>query len=237
MQQFLVLIFKTFNGDIDNWTTRIGVFGRSFHDSALAIQNWRKELEAPIKGGVLTTSPNPNLLQRLFPTKKSIQSQLIDVDSAVAQIPKSQLSSTLNELSEIEKQVKANKITWTEYGQTLEDSRKWLAKYGQETEGQVRTTQDLRKANIAARQSIIDQNNALKETTISAKAASVGLKALSIAGNIAFNMAIVMVINAIVSSITHLVNAIEETKEKAEGFASSVTQMNPRCAAGCRCTA
>ena len=83
----------------------------------------------------------------------------------------------------------------------LDDGEIYISEYGKATLGQKRNAEDLVKANEAARQSIIDQNKAIQESTFGAKIsnsfASIGKSALALAGNIGVSLLVAGAINEI----------------------------------------
>lgn len=117
-------------------------------------------------------------------SKESIKSQLIDVDTLYPKIDSNNFDfdGWINKLNDIDKEVKAGTLSWQDYSNRLNDNQKWIAKWGQATEGQIRTEEDLIEANQQARETAIAQNAVLQQQTLSYKAAAAGMKALSIAG-------------------------------------------------------
>lgn len=78
--------------------------------------------------------------------------------------------------------------------------------------------------------SLSELANGLEQTSIKAKAATVGIKALSIAGNMLMMMGISLAISAVVKAFTHLYNIsdklAEKTKELTDSLNSQVDEYN-----------
>ena len=84
------MIFKTFNSDIDKWTSKIGVFGKSFN-AIFEAKNQRKiDIDDLIlyQGVPLSNAKKQvdSLWSYLFPKKVVVQNQLIDVDKLIPKI-------------------------------------------------------------------------------------------------------------------------------------------------------
>ena len=165
------------------------MFEKSFNDIGTAIigriNDINKAFQATNGDLIGSLKDSDSIWKRLFPSKESIKEKLIDVDSLIPEIDKEtfDFDHWINELNDTDKQVKNGTKSWQDYSNGLKDNEKWIAKWGQETEGQIRTQKDLINANKKAREAAIAHNNALKEQTLGAKAATVATKALSVALN------------------------------------------------------
>ena len=80
---------------------------------------------------------------------------------------------------------------------------------------------DVKKGYNAARNSAIAHNNALKQQTLGAKAATVAMKALSIAGNMIAMWAITKVVELAVKKFDELAHSAEHCKERVDELMSS----------------
>ena len=85
-------------------------------------------------------------------------------------------------------------------------------------EGQIITEEGLIKANKKARESAIAHNNALKQQTLGAKAATVATKALSVALNMVAMWAITEAIGAVVTYLNSYTEAAANAKEGSEAL-------------------
>lgn len=121
-------------------------------------------------------------MKRLYPTKKEIESQLIDIESSIPKIDDDQANIILNQIESIENGTNSEIKSFQELYNTGNKQNQWIAQYAQQTQGQIRSTEDLIKANQNARASAIAYNDALRQQTLGAKVASVAMKTLSSIG-------------------------------------------------------
>lgn len=196
------MIFKTFeNNDVDKWTAKIGLFGKSFNDVIDSINKRKLDIDNLMSSGLVSSHSDAKkqvggLFSYLYP-KKDIKSQLIDVDSVFPKIDTSNVKEVKAEIIDLSKLVANNETTWQELFDTLPSGKKHFAELGQQMEGQIITEDGLIAANEKARASAIAHNNALKQQTLGAKAASVAMKGLAMAGNMIAMFAITTAITAV----------------------------------------
>lgn len=232
------MIFKTFDSDIDKISAKWGIFGKSFYDFAEASRNRKIAIDDLFTlGGVPLKDAKKqagSFWSYLYPKKEDIQAQMIDVDSMIPKLDSNNFdfNKWINELNEVDKKVKAGKISWQDYSNGLKDNQKWIAKWGQETQGTIRTQEGLIKANQSARDAAIAHNAALEQQTLSAKAGQVALKGLAMAGNMIAMWAIGEIISLVATGISNYVNEFDNLKEKSESFSSSVSEFNSKIAEG-----
>ena len=224
------MIFKTFDSDIDKISAKWGIFGKSFNDIGNAIIGRISDINKGFQATddlVGSIKNSDSIWKRLYPSKETIQSQLIDVDSVIPKIDSDNFDfdNWINRLNEVDKKVKSNKVSWQDFSNSLDDNQKWIAKWGEETQGTIRTQEGLIKANQAARDAAIAHNAALKQQTLSAKAGQVALKGLAIAGNMIAGMAISFAISKAIEGIDYLIHreerleeAFNNAKESAQSF-------------------
>ena len=227
------MIFKTFDSDNDKVSSKWGLLGRSFNDIGTAIIGRIKD----IKNSFHATDDlfgsfhdSDGILKRLYPSKDSIQSQLIDVDSLYPKIDKSAANNILNHLQQQQKSVDLNIGSWQNYFNELKEYEKWKIGFVQKTDLQKASTDDVIKANQEARKAALDHNAALKQQTLGAKAASAGMKALSIAGNLVAGIAVAKGIEWVATSISNYVNSSNIAKEKTEALSSSLSEAQSKYA-------
>ena len=227
------MIFKTFDSENDKVSSKWGLLGRSFNDIGTAIIGRIKD----IKNSFHATDDlfgsfhdSDGILKRLYPSKDSIQSQLIDVDSLYPKIDKSAANNILNHLQQQQKSVDLNKGSWQNYFNKLKEYEKWQIGFVQKTDLQKASTDDVIKANQEAREAALAHNAALKQQTLGAKAASAGMKALSIAGNLVAGIAVAKGIEWVVTSISNYVNSSNIAKEKTEALSSSLSEAQSKYA-------
>ncbi len=140
-------------------------------------------------------------------------------DTSTAEV--GELDDYLSALNDWDKAVKTGSKSWQDYSDSLDENHKWIARWGQETEGQIRTTDDLVQANQKARQAAIDHNAALKQQTLGAKAASVAMKGLALVGNIALSMLASFVVSKVIEGIDNFIHKSEKLKETLEESVSA----------------
>ena len=212
------MIFKTFENDIDKWTAKIGIFGKSFNELGTAIKNalWTSKNEVNNFGEEISFWDA--LKNNLLPKKEDITSQLIDV---MPEINTDNLVDATEKIKNLSKDVANGTTTWQELFDALPEGQKHFAQLGQQMEGQIITTEGVAKANKAARNTAIAHNEALKQQTLSAKAGQVALKGLAMVGNMFAGFLIAKGFELVAKEIDKYVNRIEKAKEASEKFLSS----------------
>lgn len=217
------MIFKTFNNDIDKWTAKIGIFGKSFNELGTAIKNalWTSRNEVNNFGEEISFWDA--LKNNLLPKKEDITSQLIDV---MPEINTDNLVDATEKIKNLSKDVTNGTTTWQELFDTLPEGQKHFAQLGQQMEGQIITTEGVAKANQSARDAALANNAALKQQTLGAKAATVAMKALSVAGKMIAYALITKGIELAANALDKYANRVKYAQEDAESFVSSVKEMN-----------
>ncbi len=196
------MIFKTFNNDIDKWTAKIGIFGKSFNELGTAINN---AFEASINNidnfdeniGFWETLKN-NLAPKTENGDSWLRNSLGEIISAEninSYIAELDLTSAKDELSKIfkwDEKIKNGDATWQDYFDTLENgAEEYIPDVIKNTDDLSKLTgDDLVEANQQARQSALAHNEALKQQTLGAKAAKIGMQALATVSNMFIGMAI-----------------------------------------------
>lgn len=228
------MIFKTFDSDIDKISAKWGIFGKSFNEIGTAITGRISDIN---KGFHQATDDllgafkdTDSIWKRLYPSKETIQSQLIDVDSVIPKIDSDNFDfdNWINGLNEVDKKVKANKSSWQDFSNSLDDNQKWIAKWGEETQGTIRTQEGLIKANQQARQTALAHNEELKQQTLGYKAATLVTKAFSIALNMLASAAISWVISKAYEAIDNYVHRVEKAKETLSDMESELDSINSK---------
>lgn len=110
----------------------------------------------------------------------------------------------LTDLNDIDKAVQSGIMSWQDYSNSLNKNEQWIAKWGQETQGQIRTQEDFVEANKKARQSVIDYNKSLESNGLKGKLKNFGMDALSMAGNMLTGMAVGFVLDKAISGAIKL---------------------------------
>lgn len=153
------------------------------------------------------------LFSYLYP-KKDIKSQLIDVDAMYPKIDTSNVKEVKAEITDLSKLVANNETTWQELFDTLPSGKKHFAELGQQMEGQIITEEGLITANEKARASALAHNNALKQQTLGAKAASFALGALKNVLNVAVSYLVSWGISKLIQTITDHIHRAEKAVKK-----------------------
>ena len=218
------MIFKTFeNNDVDKWTAKIGLFGKSFNDVIDSINKRKLDIDNLMSSGLVSSYSDAKkqvggLFSYLYP-KKDIKSQLIDVDTMYPKIDTSNVDKIKTKIVKMSKSVSDGKKTWQELFDTLPVGEKHFAELGQQMEGQIITEEGLITANEKARASALAHNNALKQQTLGAKAASFALGALKNVLNVAVSYLVSWGISKLIQTITdHIHRADKAVKKMGEAI-------------------
>lgn len=232
------MIFNTFNNDAEKWTSKIGMFGKSFDELRNSVNNSFKEIIDNIDNFDKDVSFWESLKNNLAPKDDSGKSfirnslgEIIsqdNIDSYIKELDISSAKDIQKEILSIAEDVNAGNITWDDY---FEIQEKTNNKYINET---IKNTKDLSKltagdlvqANQKARSNVIAHNNALNQQTLSAKASKLALQGLALAGNMLVSMGISLVVSKAIEYFTELANTVNNTREAAEGFSSSISEYN-----------
>lgn len=222
------MIFKTFNSDIDKWTSKIGVFGKSFN-AIFEAKNQRKiDIDDLIlyQGVPLSNAKKQvdSLWSYLFPKKVVVQNQLIDVDKLIPKIDVSNVTELTEKIKRMSESVAKGEITWQKLFDELPDGEKHFAQLGHQMEGQIITTEGVIEANQQARASAIAQNEALKSQTLSAKAQSAALKGLTFTLNALASIGLSVIASKAVSFIYDMFTANENLLNNAKELSSAFQQ-------------
>lgn len=222
------MIFKTFNSDIDKWTSKIGVFGKSFN-AIFEAKNQRKiDIDdlSLYQGVPLSNAKKQvdSLWSYLFPKKVVVQNQLIDVDKLIPKIDVSNVTELTEKIKRMSESVAKGEITWQKLFDELPDGEKHFAQLGHQMEGQIITTEGVIEANQQARASAIAQNEALKSQTLSAKAQSAALKGLTFTLNALASIGLSVIASKAVSFIYDMFTANENLLNNAKELSSAFQQ-------------
>ena len=187
------MIFKTFDSKIDKWTSKIGIFGKSFNELGTAVNEAFKSVIdtldnfdenvgfwESLKNNLFSGKPDKNWIKDSFGNIISKE----NIDSYIAELDLDSAKEKLQGIFDWQEDVKNNDKTWQDYFDTLDDGESYIADLIKNTDDLSKLTgEDLVKANQQARASALAHNEALKAQTFSAKAGKVALQALATAGN------------------------------------------------------
>ena len=220
------MIFKTFDSKIDKWTSKIGVFGKSFNELGTAVNNAFKSAIDNLDNFDENVGFWESLKNNLFSKKnankdwlKNSLGNIISKDNIDSYIKELDLDSAKEKLADIfdwEDLVKNGNATWGEYFDTLKDgTEKYIPDLIRNTDDLSKLTgEDLVKANQQARASALAHNEAIKAQTFSAKAGKVALQALAMAGNM-----------FIMYGVTKLIEGFHEMASASKEFANSAADI------------
>ena len=190
------MIFKTFDSDIDNVTSKIGVFGKSFNDIIKLYQKRKAEI----------TELENNGYEK--PEEKN------QVGGLFSYIFKD------NSKDELVEEFETFKSMITDYGMTAEEVAKDLGnQLSPEIQSYVKSAKNGELTTEGFKASI-------GNLSIGAKAGQVALKGLALAGNMVIGILAGFVISKAIEGLDNLVHAADNAKESAESFSSSFSSMN-----------
>lgn len=221
-------IFKTYETDLDGINNKLGFNKRSFAEWGTQVKQSFDEAGGGLKGFVsaLSTAFNVKNNDKEF---KKYNEQIVtknNIDDYLPKLDETSAENQLKYLQDWQKAVDKGTKTWDSYFKTCKDGRSYLIDFVQNTDLQKASTEDLIKANEAARQSALAHNAALKQQTLGAKAATVGLNllktALNTAAFMAITTAIITVANTIITKFSDIVNAYEDGVKKISDLSEGV---------------
>lgn len=206
------MIFKTFDSDLDKWTSKIGILGKTFDTIHTNITQ-------------RNSSDNGDLSQRFIVTSKDIEPQLTNIETYDT-FNSDKATGILSHLQQIQTQVDNNTITWDDYYKSLKakPDLQWQEEFVKTTNLQTASTQDVINAQKAARDAAIAHNNSLKQLTIGAKVSKAALNGLALAGNMLASFLVGLVIQKVVSYFYDLAHATEKAIEKANELTSAYNE-------------
>lgn len=156
--------------------------------------------------------------------------EITDVDNTIPLLSDEIANSHIENIKKIENGLDGQYHSFQEYYDKAGKSEKYIAQWAQATQGQIRTVEDLKKANLAARQSIIDENNAIQSQTLSAKAGSIALKGLAMAGNMVALQLVSFALQKGLEAWDNYIHRVERAKEQLqntkEAFISVTSEVN-----------
>lgn len=128
------MIFKTFDSDIDKWTSKIGIFGKSFNDIFDSINKRKLDIDNLINYQGLDLDEAKKQVgsfwSYLFPTEngkdwtKNSLEEIIsqeNIDSYIKQLDLDTAKEKIVGIFNHETLVKQNKKSWQDYFNTLDD--------------------------------------------------------------------------------------------------------------------
>lgn len=229
------MIFNTFeNNDIDKWTAKIGLFGKSFNELGMAINSAFKTYIDNIDNFDKDISFGDALKQNLFSKDdnwiKNSLGEIVskdNIDSYIKELDLDSAKEKAKSIFDFSENVKNGKASWDKYFNTCKGGNEYIIDVVKSTDDLSKLTgEDLVVANQKARASAIAHNNALKQQTLGAKAGQVALKGLAMAGNMLVSLGISAIISLAIKGLYNLAHAADNAKESAESFSNSFKSMN-----------
>lgn len=229
------MIFNTFeNNDIDKWTAKIGLFGKSFNELGMAINSAFKTYIDNIDNFDKDISFGDALKQNLFSKDdnwiKNSLGEIVskdNIDSYIKELDLDSAKEKAKSIFDFSEDVKNGEASWDEYFNTCKGGNEYIIDVVKSTDDLSKLTgEDLVVANQKARASAIAHNNALKQQTLGAKAGQVALKGLAMAGNMLVSLGISAIISLAIKGLYNLAHAADNAKESAESFSNSFKSMN-----------
>lgn len=210
------MIFKTFDNDLDGITNKLGFSRRSFAE-------WGKQVSTSFLEAEGIANKFKNTLKTAFTVpkdyKKNEAGEIITRDNIDSYMPKLSTDDARNELITLQKfqeEINKTKGSWDDYNDKYKNGREYLLNYAKSNNVLEASVDDIKNANLRNRESTIMYNASLKQQTLGAKAASLGMKALSIAENMVAGALIGLVLSAIVNGLNDLTHAAENASKAAD---------------------
>lgn len=208
------MIFQTLDNDIDKISAKLEILEKSLDNITSSMG--KSEINIPdlmAYSGMSFGDTSGNMWSKLFPGKEDIQSQVTDKNTFNMPIDDAGLQSIINDLIDMDKLVASGTKTWHEYHNELDKGLKWKAEYGQKTQGQIRSLEDVKNAQNAARNAAIAHSEGLNQMTIGAKVGQIALKGLSLAGNMVAFALLSKGIEFAVTGISNWIHRVENANE------------------------
>lgn len=220
------MIFKTYENDLDGIFNKLGFNKRTFAEWGSQVKEAFNGAETGANKFYTTLNKISSVMKTAFTVpkdkldwRKNAQGEIVTKNNIDSYIP--QLSQ--EEADELAKAIQAQSIAvtngtsnWQDYFQKLNiQGQKHITELIKNTKDLSKLTgDDLVQATNAARESALKHNAALQQETLGAKAATLGLEALSVVGNALISMGISFAISAIIKGIDNLAHSAQKCKER-----------------------
>lgn len=217
------MIFKTYENDLDGIFNKLGFNKRTFAEWGSQVKEAFNGAETGANKFYTTLNKISSVMKTAFTVPKdkldwikNAQGEIVTKNNIDSYIP--QLSQ--EEADELAKAIQAQSIAVTNGTSNWQDYFQNLNIQGQKHITElIKNTKDLSKLTgddlvQAARESALKHNAALQQETLGAKAATLGLEALSVVGNALISMGISFAISAIIKGIDNLAHSAQKCKER-----------------------
>lgn len=230
------MIFKTFDNNIDKWTAKIGIFGKSFDAIVATVNNTLNSSSHNIDNFDESTGfwkRLKNNLSSIDTGKNWIKNSLGEIiskeniDSYIKELDLSSAQKKLQRIFDWQKNIENSNITWQEFFNTLHDSEDYIVNLIKSTEDLSRLEgQDLVNACHKARESVILHNQELENMSLKSKAGKVALQALSAAANTALMFLASMAVQALTDVWNSWNKTVKSSQEQVANISSRLENLN-----------
>ncbi len=220
------MIFKTIQSDLDGISNKLGFSKRSFAE-------WGKQVSTSFKKseGIISSFQNAIKTALTVPIEKDdswIKNKFGEIvskdniDSLIPKLTQKRASNLAQSIREQSLAVSDAKNGWDDYFTKLKSGgQDYVVDLIKNTDDLSKLTgEDLVQANQKAREAALAHNAALKQQTLGAKAAKVGMQALAMAGNMITMWAITKGLELAVKGIDELAHSTEHCKERVDELMS-----------------
>ena len=220
------MIFKTYENDLDGIFNKLGFNKRTFAEWGSQVKEAFNGAETGANKFYTTLNKISSVMKTAFTVPKdkldwtkNAQGEIVtknNIDSYIPQLPQDKADGLVKLIQAQSIAVTNGTSNWQDYFQNLNiQGQKHITELIKNTKDLSKLTgDDLVQATNAARESALKHNAALQQETLGAKAATLGLEALSVIGNALISMGISFAISAIIKGIDNLAHSAQKCKER-----------------------
>lgn len=220
------MIFKTYENDLDGIFNKLGFNKRTFAEWGSQVKEAFNGAETGANKFYTTLNKISSVMKTAFTVPKdkldwikNSQDEIVtknNIDSYIPQLSQDEADGLVKSIQAQSIAVTNGTKNWQDYFQKLDvEGRKHIIDLIKNTKDLSKLTgDDLVQATNAARESALKHNAALQQETLGAKAATLGLEALSVVGNALISMGIGLAISAIIKGIDNLAHSAQKCKER-----------------------
>lgn len=220
------MIFKTYENDLDGIFNKLGFNKRTFAEWGSQVKEAFNGAETGANKFYTTLNKISSVMKTAFTVPKdkldwikNSQGEIVtknNIDSYIPQISQEKADGSAKSIQAQSIAVANGTKNWQDYFQNLNiTGQKHITELIKNTKDLSKLTgDDLVQATNAARESALKHNAALQQETLGAKAATLGLEALSVVGNALISMGISFAISAIIKGIDNLAHSAQKCKER-----------------------
>ena len=220
------MIFKTYENDLDGIFNKLGFNKRTFTEWGSQVKEAFNGAETGANKFYTTLNKISSVMKTAFTVPKdkldwikNSQGEIVtknNIDSYIPQLPQDEADGLVKSIQAQSIAVANGTANWQDYFQELNEQKQgYIIDLIKNTKDLSKLTgDDLVQATNAARESALEHNAALQQETLGAKAATLGLEALSVVGNALISMGISFAISAIIKGIDNLAHSAQKCKER-----------------------